>query len=87
MSVAREWHGLLGRRDVLIVDTETTGTGAGAEIVDIAIVDTSGKVVYAEPVLPEGRIPSAASAVHGLTRSRLVAMGARPWAEHQVSVG
>ena len=87
MSVAREWHGLLGRRDVLIVDTETTGTGADAEIVDIAIVDTTGKVVYAEPVLPEGRIPSAASAVHGLTRSRLVAMGARPWAEHHVSVG
>ena len=87
MSVAREWHGLLGRRDVLIVDTETTGTGRNAEIVDIAIVDTTGKVVYAEPVLPEGHIPSAASAVHGLTRSRLVTMGARPWAEHHVSVG
>ena len=86
MSVAREWNGLLGRRDVLIVDTETTGTGVEAEIVDIAIVDTTGKVVYAALVLPEGCIPSAASAVHGLTRSRLVAMGARPWVEHHAWV-
>ena len=31
--------------------------------------------------LPQGSIPRDASDVHGLTRARLWAMGARPWAE------
>ena len=31
---------LLNRQDILILDTETTGLGKAAEVVEIAIVDT-----------------------------------------------
>lgn len=86
MSIATQWKGLLDRRDVLILDTETTGVGNRSEVLDIALINTCGREVYSAPVLPQGRIPGSASAVHGLTRARLRAMGAEPWAEHHAAV-
>ena len=86
MSIASQWKGLLDRRDVLILDTETTGVGKRSEVLDIALINTCGQVVYSDPVLPQGRIPGSASAVHGLTRARLRAMSAEPWAEHHAAV-
>lgn len=43
---------LLNRTDVLILDTETTGLGHTAELVELAIVDTTGKVLFDELVKP-----------------------------------
>ena len=80
------WTELLNRPDVLILDTETTGTSNRSEVVDIALIDTCGHVVYEGLVLPQGRISRDASDVHGLTLKRLKSLGAKPWPEHHASV-
>ena len=78
-AIADEWKQLLNRQDVLIVDTETTGVGEHSEILDIALIDTFGNVVYDEPIMPRGPVTLAASLLHGLTRKTLHELGARPW--------
>ena len=35
------WDELVEREDVLILDTETTGSGERAEIIEIALIDTT----------------------------------------------
>ena len=80
------WAGLLNRRDVLILDTETSGVSNRSEVVDIALIDKCANVVYEGSVLPHGRIPQAASDVHGLTRHWMKSLGAKPWPEHHASV-
>ena len=72
---------LLDRHDVLVIDVETTGLGARAEVLAVAAVDTTGRLLIDTVSLPHGPIPRAASDVHGLTRARLRAMGARAWPE------
>ena len=80
-SLATAWRELLDRDDVLILDTETTGLGDDAEVLEVVAVDTRGETRLNVLSLPEGRIPEAASKLHGLTREELVARGARPWPE------
>lgn len=53
--------------DVIILDTETTGLGADAEIVEIALIDVSGGVLLNSLVRPRLPIPAAVSAIHGIT--------------------
>ena len=79
--MATSWKDLLNRRDVLVLDTETTGFDASSEVVDIAMIDTTGTRRFNAPVLPKGPIPRAASNIHGLTRAKLESLGARPWSE------
>ena len=79
--MATSWKDLLNRRDVLILDTETTGFDASSEVVDIAMIDTTGTRRFNAPVLPKGPIPRAASNIHGLTRAKLESLGARPWSD------
>ena len=86
MSVARTWKSLLDRRDVLIIDTETTGLDSSAELVEISIIDTTGAVVYDELVMPQGHIPPDASRIHGLTKNKLEQQGALPWSRHYEAV-
>jgi hypothetical protein len=50
-----------------VLDTETTGLGADARIVEIAVTTASGRVLLDTLVDPEGPIPAEASAVHGIT--------------------
>ena len=76
-----ELRPLLDRTDVLVVDVETTGFGDRAEVLAVAAVDTTGRVRLNTVSMPQGRIPTDASNVHGLTRVRLRSMGARPWPE------
>lgn len=54
---------------VVYLDTETTGFGSRAEIVDIAVVSASGDLLFESLVQPEGRIPRDASAIHGITNA------------------
>ena len=70
---------LLDRKDVLVIDTETTGLDRRSEVLEVAVIDTTGRVLLDTVSLPQGRIPRDASDVHGLTRARLRTMGARPW--------
>ena len=58
---------MLNRTDVLILDTETTGLGLEAEIIEIAVIDTAGAVLVDTVSLPQDDVPKAASGIHGLT--------------------
>ncbi|MGQ6610540.1 3'-5' exonuclease [Serratia sp. IR-2025] len=51
----------------LILDTETTGLGDDAEIVEIAVIDTAGKTLLNTLVKPKSIIPVSAIAIHGIT--------------------
>ncbi len=50
----------------LFLDTETTGLGSGAEIIDLAIVDAAGNVLVDTLIAPIGPIPPETTKVHGL---------------------
>lgn len=52
---------------VVYLDTETTGFGPKAEIVDIAVVGSTGDVLFESLVQPERRIPREVTAIHGIT--------------------
>ena len=39
------WAHLLDRHDVLVLDTQTTGLDADAEVTDVAVIDTHGRVL------------------------------------------
>ena len=54
---------------VVYLDTETTGFGKRAEIVDIAVVGAAGKVLFESLVQPTRRIPADAIAIHGITNA------------------
>jgi len=66
-------------RSPLYLDTETTGLGPDAEIVEIAIVDAEGQPLINTLVRPQGEVPPDASRVHGL--STVMLQGAPTWPE------
>ena len=70
---------LLDRRDVLIISTVTTGVGLRAEVVDTAVLDTTGAVRLNRLSLPVGGTPTDAGDMHGLTSDRLREVEAQPW--------
>ena len=49
------------------MDTETTGLGAKAEVVEICIIDHDGEVLLNTLVKPSSRIPYDAVRIHGIT--------------------
>jgi DNA polymerase III subunit epsilon len=51
----------------LFLDTETTGLGSDAEIVEVAIIDSKGNSVYESLVKPSRKIPRDAVQIHGIT--------------------
>ncbi|HDL7798385.1 TPA: 3'-5' exonuclease [Yersinia enterocolitica] len=55
------------KRNYLILDTETTGLGDDAEIIEISIIDCTGKILLDTLVKPLKTIPAAATAIHGIT--------------------
>jgi len=63
----------------LFLDTETTGIDNNAEIVEIAIVDYQGEVVYDSLVKPVHVIPPDAIKVHGITNEDV--LNAPSWPE------
>jgi DNA polymerase III subunit epsilon len=69
---------LAGRGDWFVVDTETTGLDDTAEIVEIAIVDAAGKLLFHSRVKPAGPIPPEATAIHGLDDAAVATAPAFP---------
>jgi DNA polymerase-3 subunit epsilon len=61
----------------LYLDTETTGLGSEAEIVEIALLDFQGESLFESLVRPIGPIPPDATAVHGITTTMVA--GAPDW--------
>jgi len=70
-------HRLATNSDALYLDTETTGLGGTAEVVDLAVVGADGRVLLDTLVRPSGAIPADASAVHGIRDHHVV--GAPTW--------
>jgi DNA polymerase-3 subunit epsilon len=62
---------LLGRDDVLILDTETTGMGE-AEVIELSVIDTRGELLLDTLVKPRRRSMNPyAQRVHGITFAML----------------
>jgi DNA polymerase III epsilon subunit-like protein len=57
---------VLTSAETVFLDTETTGLGPSAEIVDIAVVAASGDVLFDALVRPSRRIPFEATQIHGI---------------------
>jgi DNA polymerase III subunit epsilon len=53
-------------RSTVFLDTETTGFDAGAEIVDIGVVDSQGRVLLDTLIRPVQPIPAVTSNIHGI---------------------
>jgi len=51
----------------IILDTETTGVGPHAEVIEIAIVNTQGQILFESLVRPRSRIEPNAIRIHGIT--------------------
>lgn len=56
------WH-----ESPVFLDTETTGLGETAQIIEICIIDSGGETLYQTLVKPNGKIPPETVAVHGIT--------------------
>lgn len=55
------------RSNRIIIDTETTGMGDVAEIIEIAAINSYGAVLLNTLVKPFASIPAEATAIHGIT--------------------
>ena len=55
--------------DPVYLDTETTGLESSDEIIEIAIVDSSGKVLLESFVRPQKSIPASATAINNITNN------------------
>lgn len=71
-SSSHRQQAILQARDLLdchplFLDTETTGLGDRAEIVEICIVENDGSVAFESLVKPKGRIPPDVIGIHGIT--------------------
>ncbi|NPA93265.1 MAG: 3'-5' exonuclease [Chloroflexi bacterium] len=75
-SAIRKAKAWLDRQPVYL-DTETTGLGPEAEVIEIAIVDADGRPLLDTLIRPQGEVPEDASRVHGLTTAML--QGAPTW--------
>lgn len=66
MTASREAHNLLELAPIFL-DTETTGLGEDAQIIEIALTDTSGKVLLESRLRPTIPIEEGATEVHGIS--------------------
>lgn len=83
-SVCAEAGSLLAL-DPLFVDTETTGLDDTAEVVEIAIVDRTGTVLFESLVKSVEPMPPEASVVNGITDEMLAAAPTWPAVAPQVA--
>ncbi len=61
------------------LDTETTGLESTDEIIEIAIVDSSGQVIFESFVRPQKPIPASATAINNITNTMVA--NSPSWAE------
>ena len=77
-ATSRQAHAWLAA-NALILDTETTGLGDDAEVVELAVIDCAGVVLLDTLVRPSGPVPAEAGAIHGITDAMLA--DAPTWSE------
>jgi len=61
----------------IYIDTETTGTGPRSEIIEIAVVDHAGQILYNQLVKPKGQIEPDSIRIHNITPADV--KDERPW--------
>lgn len=74
-ALFREWLGL----NCIVLDTETTGLGDDAEVVEISLIDASGAVLLDTLVKPSKPIPEEVTKIHGITNEMVA--NAPTWAD------
>ncbi|MDR0218328.1 MAG: 3'-5' exonuclease [Enterobacteriaceae bacterium] len=67
VALAQQW----ATEDVYVLDTETTGLGKYAQVVEIAVTDIDGNVIFQHRLRPSVLIEAAAQDVHGISLSEL----------------
>ena len=71
-DAARNWIRELLKDDFLVLDTETTGLGYGAEVIEIGVIGPDGHERLSSLVRPRaGHVPAAVTAIHGITMNEL----------------
>ncbi|WP_236712092.1 3'-5' exonuclease [Pseudomonas sp. EpS/L25] len=71
---ARRWL----EQDVLVLDTEATGLGEDAQLIEVAVMTLSGRVLLNTLVRPSIAVPREATLIHGLTDADLAQAPAFP---------
>lgn len=62
-EIANRWI----KKNIVIVDTETTGLDKEAEIIEISIIDCTGAILLNTLIKPSKNIPAEATEIHGIT--------------------
>lgn len=75
-EAVRKARGLLQQHPIYL-DTETTGTGPEAEIIEIALLDHNGDLLFESLVRPKSAIEPDAGRLHGITEEMV--QGAPHW--------
>ena len=70
-AAAAHWARQLLNDDFVILDTETTGLGIFDQVVQVAVIDTTGAVLLDTLVKPTRPIPRIASNIHGITDAKV----------------
>lgn len=63
----RELVSVIERRNYVVLDTETTGLAAPAEVIEICICNAFGNVIVNERIKPRFPIPQSATDIHHIT--------------------
>lgn len=71
VTVLKSEYENLGIADFVVLDTETTGMSRGDEVIELALVDMDGTVLYESTFEPEVIINPFASRVNGFYNSDL----------------
>lgn len=58
---------VVNRNEFIVLDTETTGLGRDAEIVQLAILSCEGHPILDTLIRPKQKIPYEATSIHGIT--------------------
>lgn len=59
-------------KSFVVLDSETTGLDESAEIVELGIIDSDGRVLLDTFVVPVNDIPAEAEAIHGISTDEAV---------------
>ncbi|RYU39970.1 3'-5' exonuclease [Aliivibrio finisterrensis] len=73
------------KQNILIIDTETTGLHARAEVVQLSVIDSEGNEVLDTLIRPFYPIPQEATNIHGIT-NEMVNLQETPTIVHAVLV-
>lgn len=65
-------------KDLVFLDTETTGIDRASEIVEVALVDKAGNLLYESFVKPQNPIPADVTRIHNITNDMVLHAQAWP---------